>query len=47
MNAVTPTTKGKKVSSKAMIESLHRVLKNWGRIRKQTVINLYDITLLN
>ena len=44
MNAVTPTTKGKKVSSKAMIES---VLKNWGRIRKQTVINLYDITLLN
>jgi hypothetical protein len=30
MNVVTPATKGKKVTTKAMTESLEKVFKSWG-----------------
>jgi GLPGLI family protein len=38
MNAVTPATKGKKVNYKTMIESLDKVLKNWGAEGKKLLM---------
>jgi hypothetical protein len=39
MNSVTPATKGKKVNYKNMIESIDKVLKNWGDYGRNMVIN--------
>jgi GLPGLI family protein len=38
MNAVTPATKGKKVSTKTMAESLEKVFKNWGEEGKKLLV---------
>ncbi len=38
MNAVTPATKGKKVTTKAMAESLEKVFKNWGEEGKKLLL---------
>ena len=38
MNAVNPATKGKKTTQKAMVESLDKVLKNWGAEGKKLVL---------
>jgi hypothetical protein len=38
MNSVTPATKGKKVNYKTMIESLDKVLKNWGAEGKKLLM---------
>jgi GLPGLI family protein len=42
MNVVNPATKGKKVSSKVMVESLDKVLKNWGEEGKKLLL-IYTI----
>ena len=42
MNAVNPATKGKKMNQKAMVESLDKVLKNWGVEGKKLVL-IYTI----
>ena len=39
MNAVVPATKGKKVNRKTMIQSIDKVLKNWGNYGKNMVWN--------
>ena len=39
MNSVIPATKGKKVNYKTMIESIDKVLKNWGSYGKNMVLN--------
>ena len=39
MNSVVPATKGKKVNYKTMIESIDKVLKNWGDYGKNMVLN--------
>jgi len=39
LKAVTPATKGKKVTRQAMIQSLDKVLKNWGNYGKNMVLN--------
>ena len=38
MNAVTPATKGKKVTTKTMTESLERVFKSWGEEGKKLLL---------
>jgi GLPGLI family protein len=38
MNVVTPATKGKKVTSKVMVESLDKVMKNWGEEGKKLLL---------
>jgi GLPGLI family protein len=38
LNVATPATKGKKVNHKAMIESLNKVMKNWGNYGKMRVL---------
>jgi len=39
LKAVTPATKGKKVTRLSMIQSLDKVLKNWGNYGKNMVLN--------
>jgi GLPGLI family protein len=39
MNLVKPATKGKKVNRKVMLESLGKVLKDWGTYGSKLIIN--------
>jgi GLPGLI family protein len=39
LNSVVPATKGKKVTSKTMIESLDKVMKRWGDYGRKLVLN--------
>ncbi|HEY2720208.1 MAG TPA: GLPGLI family protein, partial [Chitinophagaceae bacterium] len=39
MNTVVPSTKGKKVTRKTMVDQLENVLKNWGNYGKKMIVN--------
>jgi GLPGLI family protein len=39
MNAVNPSTKGKKVTRRSMIGQLEKVLKNWGDYGRKMIVN--------
>lgn len=39
MNMVTPATKGKKMSRQTMLQSLDKVLKNWGNYGRNMILN--------
>ena len=39
MKKVAPVTKGKKVDRRSMIQSIDKVLKNWGSYGKNLILN--------